>query len=70
MKKITILLLSTVLLSTLSLGCGKEKSQVSITDTEIIEDTVSIDKTESIVFEHNNASNAEPQKENMVSPFF
>lgn len=65
MKKITILLLSTVLLSTLSLGCGKEKSQVSITDTEIIEDTVSIDKTESIVFEHNNESNAEPQKENI-----
>lgn len=66
MKKITILLLlSTVLLSTLSLGCGKEKSQVSITDTEIIEDTVSIDKTESIVFEHNNESNAEPPKENI-----
>lgn len=66
MKKITILLLlSTVLFSTLSLGCGKEKSQVSITDTEIIEDTVSIDKTESIVFEHNNESKVEPPKENI-----
>ena len=66
MKKITILLLlSTVLFSTLSLGCGKEKSQVSITDTEIIGDTVSIDKTESIVFEHNNESKVEPPKENI-----